>query len=195
MLAQLFFSLRLLVQWIASERAKKVLSPVLFWQLSLAGSLLFCIYGWLRNDFAIIFGQLISYYVYIWNLSIKGAWDKLPSAAKSLFMILPAAIVGYFFIDRQDIFAYFFRKEEIPLALIIFGIVGQLTFTLRFVYQWWYSRRAEESVLPATFWIISLTGSLMIISYAIIRRDPVLILGQAAGFVVYIRNLIIGSRE
>lgn len=195
LLAQLLFSARLLVQWIASERAKKVLSPTLFWQLSLAASFLLCLYGWLRNDFAIILGQLIAYYVYIWNLKEKGFWIKLARAIRILFLALPIIAIIYSVADWKDTIKNLFQQENIPLALIIFGVVGQFTFTLRFIYQWWYSRKAGESLLPATFWVISLTGSAMIITYAVIRLDPVLILGQATGFVVYIRNLIIGYRE
>ena len=85
-LAQLLFSARLLVQWIASERARKVLSPTLFWQLSMVASFMLCIYGWLRNDFAILFGQLIAYYIYIWNLNAKGAWAKLTKGARADFI-------------------------------------------------------------------------------------------------------------
>ena len=58
LLAQLLFFIRMIVQWISSERAKRVLSPVLFWQISLIASFIFCMYGWLRNDFAIILGQI-----------------------------------------------------------------------------------------------------------------------------------------
>lgn len=71
-LAQGFFSARMLVQWIMSERAKRSLSPDIYWIFSLAGSILLFVYGWLRDDFSIIFGQFISYYIYIWNLNIKG---------------------------------------------------------------------------------------------------------------------------
>lgn len=71
-LAQGFFSARMLIQWILSERAHRVMSPNAYWICSLAGSILLFVYGWLRDDFAIIFGQLISYYIYIWNLNIKG---------------------------------------------------------------------------------------------------------------------------
>ena len=71
-LAQVFFSARILLQWILSERAKRVVSPSIFWILSLAGSYLLFIYGWMRDDFAIVLGQVISYYIYIWNLSAKG---------------------------------------------------------------------------------------------------------------------------
>ena len=71
-LAQGFFSARILVQWILSERARRVLSPSLFWILSLAGAYLLCLYGWLRDDFSFVLGQFISYYIYLWNLNIKG---------------------------------------------------------------------------------------------------------------------------
>lgn len=195
LLAQLLFSARLLVQWIASERAKKVLSPTLFWQLSMVASFLLCVYGWLRHDFAIILGQLISYYVYIWNLRMKGSWGKLPKAARFVFSALPLAAIAYFVVNGTDTFSRLFQQEDIPVGLIIFGVIGQCTFTLRFIYQWWYSRRVGESALPATFWIISLAGSALIITYAVIRRDPVLILGQATGFVAYLRNIMIGYKE
>ena len=73
-LAQGFFSARILVQWIMSERARKVLSPSVFCILSIAGSYLLCLYGVLRQDFAIVLGQFISYYVYLWNLKAICLW-------------------------------------------------------------------------------------------------------------------------
>lgn len=193
--AQLLFSARLLIQWIASEKAHKVLSPTIFWQLSMGASFLLCIYGWLRNDFAIILGQLISYYVYIWNLKSKGSWIKLPKIARILFFSIPIAAVVYFILNWNETFTHLFKQEDIPLWLIIFGVIGQFTFTLRFIYQWWYSRKAGESLLPIMFWVISLTGSTMIILYAIIRHDLVLILGQATGFIVYARNIMIAYKS
>ena len=89
----------------------------------------------------------------------------------------------------------FFRNEKVPLWLLIFGSAGQVIFTLRFIYQWLYSLKHKESLLPAGFWIISLLGSSIIIAYGAIRRDPVLILGQSVGFLAYSRNLIIGYRH
>ncbi|MDE6482591.1 MAG: lipid-A-disaccharide synthase N-terminal domain-containing protein, partial [Rikenellaceae bacterium] len=59
-LAQILFSGRMILQWILSERAKKVVSPSIFWILSMAGSYMLFIYGWIRDDFAIILGQIIS---------------------------------------------------------------------------------------------------------------------------------------
>ncbi len=192
--AQILFSGRLLVQWIASERAKKVLSPTLFWQMSMAASFMLCVYGWLRNDFAIIAGQLISYYIYIWNLRAKKAWDTMPAVLRAVVSYLPVVAVCWFAVDWRETAEHLFRQEDIPGWLIVFGTVGQFTFTLRFIYQWRYSARAGESLLPTTFWLISLLGSGMIIAYAIIRRDPVLILGQSTGFVVYLRNIMISRK-
>ena len=82
-------------------------------------------------------------------------------------------------------------NEDIPLGVLIFGSMGQIIFTLRFVYQWLYSRRKNESMLPLGFWLISLSGSLIIVAYALYRRDPVLILGQSTGLIVYCRNIYI----
>lgn len=194
-LAQVLFSARLLVQWIMSERAKRVVSPVIFWQLSMVASFLLCLYGWLRNDFAIIAGQVISYYIYIWNLKIQGMWEKLAIAFRFIFIATPFVAMLWFLFNWKDTISHLFIQEHIPMWLIVFGTLGQLTFTLRFVYQWWYSHKLEQSLLPLNFWIISLAGSSLIIIYAVIRHDPVLILGQSTGIVIYARNVYLSVKS
>lgn len=192
LLAQGFFSARILVQWILSERARKVLSPDIFWILSLAGSYLLCLYGWLREDFAIVLGQFISYYVYIYNLRLKGVWQRWPRAVRMLLLLTPIAVIGIAALQPEKLADTFLRNDDIPLWLLIYGSAGQILFTLRFVYQWYVSRKLQRSELPPGFWIISLAGSTAIVSYAIFRLDPVLILGQSFGLVAYARNLYIG---
>lgn len=194
-LAQICFSARIILQWILSEKAKKVVSPSIFWKLSLIGAYLLFIYGWLRNDFAIILGQFISYYIYIWNLNQKKSWKGIPALIRYLFLLTPVAALGYVLVHQQNFIGQFFNHADIPLGLIIFGSLGQLIFTLRFVYQWFYSYRKHESLLPLGFWIISLTGALLIVSYAFIRHDPVLILGQSAGLIAYSRNIYLLCRS
>ena len=193
-LAQVFFSARILLQWILSERAKKVISPAIFWQLSIVGSYLLFVYGWLRDDFAIILGQIISYYIYIWNLDKKHQWKKLPFISRTLLLLTPVAAILYMLKDASAFVDQFFRNEKIPLWLLIYGSMGQIIFTLRFVYQWIYSKRKDESLLPIGFWVISLLGALIIVSYAIYRRDPVLILGQSTGLIAYSRNIYLSRR-
>ena len=193
-LAQVFFSARILLQWILSERAKKVISPAIFWQLSIVGSYLLFVYGWLRDDFAIILGQIISYYIYIWNLDKKHQWKKLPFIIRTLLLLTPVAAILYMLKDASAFVDQFFRNEKIPFWLLIYGSMGQIIFTLRFVYQWIYSKRKDESLLPIGFWVISLLGALIIVSYAIYRRDPVLILGQSTGLIAYSRNIYLSRR-
>ena len=190
----MFFSARILLQWILSERAKKVISPAIFWQLSIVGSYLLFVYGWLRDDFAIILGQIISYYIYIWNLDKKHQWKKLPFIIRTLLLLTPVVAILYMLKDASAFVDQFFRNEKIPLWLLIYGSMGQIIFTLRFVYQWIYSKRKDESLLPIGFWVISLLGALIIVSYAIYRRDPVLILGQSTGLIAYSRNIYLSRR-
>lgn len=193
-LAQGFFSARILVQWILSEKAKKVLSPSIFWVLSICGAYLLCIYGWLRNDFSIVLGQFISYYIYLWNLNMKGVWKRMHVILRVLLLITPVIAISYVAGDAQRFMEHFFNVDDIPMWLIIYGSAGQVLFTLRFIYQWFVSRKDGESVLPPGFWIISIIGSSIIVSYGFIRHDPVLILGQSFGLISYVRNLIIGHK-
>ena len=88
-----------------------------------------------------------------------------------------------------------FKNPDIPLPLLVFGCISQALFTLRFVYQWWYSSRHHVSVLPMGFWGISLTGSVLICLYGVLRLDIVLILGQALGLAAYVRNIVIGLKS
>lgn len=73
------------------------------------------------------------------------------------------------------------------------GFAGQGLFTLRFLVQWLASERSGEVVIPASFWWLSLLGAGALLSYAVSRRDPVVMLGQSMGFVVYVRNLMLGK--
>jgi lipid-A-disaccharide synthase-like uncharacterized protein len=190
-LAQALFSARLVVQWLLSEKARKVVSPTSYWQISILESYLLFVYGWLRDDFAIILGQYISYYIYIWNLNTKNHWKELPAFIRLVLLLTPVLVIIYLLLTWDINGPRLFRNANIPLGLLIFGSMGQIIFTFRFIYQWFYSRHKGESVFPVTFWMLSLLGSAIIVSYGIYRSDPVLILGQSAGFIAYIRNLFI----
>jgi lipid-A-disaccharide synthase-like uncharacterized protein len=74
------------------------------------------------------------------------------------------------------------------------GLLGQLLFSLRFVVQWISSERQKRSVVPEAFWWLSIAGSLTLLSYALYRRDPVFVLGQSMGFLIYVRNLVLIRR-
>jgi lipid-A-disaccharide synthase-like uncharacterized protein len=74
--------------------------------------------------------------------------------------------------------------------LVLFGLLGQALFMMRFVAQWFASEKAKRSVMPEVFWYFSFSGGAVLLTYAIIRQDPVFILGQATGLLIYTRNII-----
>lgn len=78
---------------------------------------------------------------------------------------------------------------------LVVGFAGQLVFTGRFALQWLYSEYKKRSVIPVGFWYLSLIGSALLLAYAIYRQDPVFILGQSFGFIVYLRNLQLIARQ
>ena len=72
---------------------------------------------------------------------------------------------------------------------MILGFIGQFFFSMRFVVQWIASEKHKKSVVPLTFWIFSVLGSSLLLIYAIYRKDPVFILGQAPNLLIYFRNI------
>ena len=81
---------------------------------------------------------------------------------------------------------------------VLLGYAGQALFTMRFVVQWIASERARKSVIPVAFWFFSIGGGVLLLIYALYRRDPVFIAGQALGLIVYFRNvyfIIINGRQ
>ncbi|WP_456421176.1 lipid-A-disaccharide synthase N-terminal domain-containing protein [Lutibacter sp.] len=194
-LAQLLFSGRLILQWILSEKNKRVLTPSIFWKLSLFVSFLLFVYGYLRDDFAIMLGQTLTYFIYIRNLQLQGEWQKAPKLLRWFLWIFPLLIVIYSFNNNVYDLNKLLKNEAIPFWLLIWGSIAQIIFTLRFVYQWIYSEKNRESSLPFGFWLLSLIGSIMILIYAIFREDPVLLVGHLMGAIIYIRNIFILRKQ
>jgi len=193
--AQILFSARLLAQWISSERAKQVRSPVIFWQLSLTASFLFIIYGILRQDVVIVGGQILAYFIYLRNLQLHNRWSILPGALRRTAVFFPFLALAVTGIAGEHHLQSVLRNDAISTPLLIWGSVGQVVFTFRFVYQWYWAERSKSSVFPAGFWVISIVGSAMVLIYALFRRDPVLIAGQLFGSVVYGRNIVLHYRH
>lgn len=81
-----------------------------------------------------------------------------------------------------------FLGMEMKYWLII-GFIGQLTFGARFIVQWICSEFRQESHIPVAFWYLSIVGGLILLMYAISRQDPVFIMGQSMGVLIYARNL------
>ncbi|MDA0691148.1 MAG: lipid-A-disaccharide synthase N-terminal domain-containing protein [Nitrospinae bacterium] len=78
---------------------------------------------------------------------------------------------------------------------LVVGFIGQALFAMRFIIQWIISEKHGESIIPLPFWYFSIGGSIILLTYSIHKQDPVFILGQSLGSVIYIRNLILISRK
>ena len=101
----------------------------------------------------------------------------------------------------NDILIYFIPFLEPYLdnhpetIMIVIGFGGQALFATRFIIQWLSSENAGRSVIPVAFWYFSITGGLVLLTYAIWRQDPVIIAGQSVGVFIYARNLYFISKE
>jgi lipid-A-disaccharide synthase-like uncharacterized protein len=84
--------------------------------------------------------------------------------------------------------------EYDPMWLGI-GFLGQALISMRFIVQWLYSERMRKSVIPVAFWYFSIAGGATLLTYAIHKMDPVFIVGQAGGLIIYFRNLQLVMRE
>ncbi|MDE6493196.1 MAG: lipid-A-disaccharide synthase N-terminal domain-containing protein [Bacteroidales bacterium] len=193
--AQLLFSVRLLIQWLLSEKRGSVQSPGIYWILSIAGAFLLTLYGWFRQDFSVILGQFITYYIYMWNMHEKKIWQPIPVVFRLILILTPLVAMGYMLHDARNFFTSFFQNPDVSTGLLVFGSAGQVLFTFRFIYQIIYSYRKGESVLPIGFWILSFIGASSIMAYGVFRSDPVLILGQSFGWVAYLRNIMIWNGQ
>ena len=188
---------RILIQWYLSEKHHRVESPGIYWVLSSLGAVLLYVYGWLRKDLSIIIGESLGYYVYMWNISILGLYKKVPRIVIFLQAIFPLVILALIIQDLPSFVQTFLKNEYVPMGLLLFGIAGQVTYEIRSIYQLVYSYRRHESVLPLGHWVLAVIGSVMIITYGLIRHDWVLAIGQFSIF-FSIRNLMLslsGSNE
>ncbi len=181
---------RILIQWYMSEKSHRVESPGIYWVLSSLGAVLLYVYGWLRKDLSIIVGESLGYYVYMWNIGILGLYKRVPRIVIILQALFPLVIIGLIIKDWPVFVETFLHNEYVPLVLLLFGIAGQVTYEIRSIYQLVYSVRRHQSVLPLGHWVLAVIGSLMIITYGLIRHDWVLAVGQFSIF-FSIRNLMI----
>lgn len=195
LLAQAAFSARFLVQWVLSERARRSLLPVHFWFFSVIGATLLLAYAAHQRDPVIALGQLVGLAIYLRNIELvqraaRGSaigfqWPWLALAGMAL-------LVGLLSHEAPLAKAAAERAEPLWFAL---GFIGQALFTGRFVVQLYASERARASVNPVQFWYLSLSGSLLLLAYALHTGDAVIILGQSFGLVVYLRNLALIRKQ
>jgi lipid-A-disaccharide synthase-like uncharacterized protein len=196
-IGQGLFGSRLIIQWWLTEKKGKVVSPIVFWYLSLFGSIVFLVYGILRNDPVIVFGQTISFYIYARNLHLLGVWTLFPKFARIICLSIPLLLL----LAANIYFPNWVLNHDENMLLhpiMLIGTIGQLALNLRFLYQWYFAEKYQTSVLPYGFWWISVWASVMVIVYSLFhpvhKIEPVLLVSQTFGIIPYIRNMMISRR-
>jgi lipid-A-disaccharide synthase-like uncharacterized protein len=194
--AQVAFALRFAWQWIVSERRRQSIVPVSFWYFSLAGSLLLATYA-LARDPVILVSAVPGVVIYARNIALV---SKTGSRAMSYFaVVLMLSVAALLFSGElrcskllADYQTQFWQTHE-DVLWFAFGCIGNAIFLMRFICQWIVSERRRQSVVPIGFWYFSLVGGSMLTLYAIFR-DVIVAPSQAAGLIVYIRNLVLIQR-
>lgn len=85
--------------------------------------------------------------------------------------------------------AWWASVTTVELVWLTVGFIAQAMFSMRFIIQWIASERVKRSIVPEAFWYFSLAGGALLFAYAIYRLDPVFMLGQCMGLLIYIRNI------
>ncbi len=93
----------------------------------------------------------------------------------------------------MDTLKHFLNVLAQPMGML--GMLGQVLFFSRFLVQWVASEKKGRSVVPLSFWYLSIGGGGLLLVYALWRKDPVIVLGQAVGLFVYVRNLMLIHRR
>jgi lipid-A-disaccharide synthase-like uncharacterized protein len=195
-LGQALFTLRVLVQWISSERQGRSVVPTSFWWISLLGSLALLVYVLHRRDPVFLVGVSINTAIYVRNLQLMHA-ARVGTEPKRrspwipvLLGLLAATAAGWILWQKGTEIVSF----DISAHWLALGFVGQGIWSSRFVLQWYASERAGRSVLPASFFIVSTVGALLLLVYAIYRVDWVMMAAFALNPIPYVRNLILIRR-
>jgi lipid-A-disaccharide synthase-like uncharacterized protein len=194
--AQIVFALRFLFQWLISERRRESVVPAGFWYLSLAGGALLSAYALFRDP-VILVSAAPSVAIYARNIALISRSNARTLGYLGVAVALVSATALVLFGPTGSEWLSLYRSQlwqtRTDTLWFAFGCTAQLVFFTRFIWQWIVSERRGECVIPVAFWHFSLAGGTMLTLYAF-YRDPWIVPGQAAGLIVYIRNLMLIRR-
>lgn len=193
---QALFFIRMLHQWIVSERAGKSLLPTAFWWYSVVATLFLIVYQLHRQDPVFLAGFLVNGAIYVRNLVLtyrprppklrtRAPWIALFVGLLAFTGVLVMSLAG-----TQKVV----RFEADPIWLGV-GFLAQSLWSSRFVIQWMASEKAGQSVLPASFFRVSIAGAIGLFAYAVHQVDWVMMAAYLLNPIPYVRNLMLLSRQ
>jgi lipid-A-disaccharide synthase-like uncharacterized protein len=190
--ASVCFFGRFLIQWLASERARRSVTPASFWWISLFGSLAQVVYLDAIGEPVLLLGASIN-----GCLATRNLWLAHHAQAARRIGTLPATAVGLLASGVLVVSGLHEPRESwthAPAWLVV-SVLGQGLWSARFVVQWWYAERRHTPGFPTAFWWISLVGNLLLLAYAAHLGNPILIAQYVPSPFVQARNLILDARH
>jgi lipid-A-disaccharide synthase-like uncharacterized protein len=182
LVGQALFAGRMLLQWIASERAGESVVPRWFWHLSLLASACVGTYAALAGNLVFLLTVLPGAFIYARMLALERRSGVVWLA------VLAAPIAGL------ALWAALRKPLGGPPLVAAAGFAGWLVWMARFPIQWWISERRGVATLDAVFWAFSLVGGTLLLGYALWHRDWVMVLAFGPGPLFYVRNLVLLRR-
>lgn len=192
---QALFTLRFVQQWFVSEKARRSHVTPGFWWTSLLATLLLVVYTLHRRDPVYIAGFLPNVFLYARNLQMSYRGPEVgrrgsPLVPVAVGLVLFAALSVLSLAQERRFVDY-----EHPWPWLLVGFTGQALWTSRFLVQWFISERLGRSVLPASFFWLSLAGAPLLFAWAVYQVDWVMMVAFALNPIPYARNLVLLRRE
>jgi lipid-A-disaccharide synthase-like uncharacterized protein len=195
------FFLRFVIQWIYSERQKKSTVPLIFWKLSLFGNITLILHYFIQGQFPFAWAQSFNT-AFSWrNINLMSESPLTFKQAKKYIFYIITLIPLLYIIQTTLLYKEIIWmntplfNKNIPFSWHYLGFTGAFLFSLRFWIQWLQSENKNKSELGATFWWLSIFGSLLTTIYGIICQDIVIIVGYSIGIIPYVRNIILLSKK
>jgi len=189
---QALFSCRVIIQWLASERAGRPVAPRVFWYLSAAGAVLMSAYAVLRGEMVMLPAYVVTFFIYLRNIRIQVRGPKrkrrspLPLVLLGLLIAVGPYAAGV--LDSQG-------RETADVPWLAVAILGQTLWIGRFMVQWYHAERHGKSEFPAAFWWMTIVGSGLLLAYSLHRNDHVFIFGFLMSWAAPVRNLMLHHRS
>ncbi len=189
---QTLFCCRVIIQWLASERAGRPVAPRAFWYVSAAGAVLMSSYAVLRGEIVMLPAYVVTLFIYLRNI-----WIQVRGPGKKRRSPLPLVLLGILIavgpyasgrLDSQG-------REPADAPWLALAIVGQTLWIGRFMVQWSHAERHGKSEFPAAFWWMTIFGSGLLLAYSLHRNDHVFIFGFLLSWASPVRNLMLHHRS
>ena len=190
---QVLFFGRVLMQWLASERARRPVAPKIFWWLSAGGAVFMSAYSILRGEMVMLPAYVVTLGIYLRNLWLAN--HPAESGKNSSLLLVMAvglllAVGPYAFglLDSHD-------RPGPEVRWLALAILGQALWIGRFLLQWRHAERRGASEFPAAFWWLTIVGSTVLLAYSLHRGDHVFIFGFLTSWIAPVRNLMLHHRH